>query len=324
MNTAAAAPRAGAALSSFDLGLYALVVLVWGSSWMAMRLQLGAVAPEVSILWRFALAAPIMFAWAWARGQRLAFPLADHLRFLGLGATLFSTNFVLFYYASFSVPSGLIAVVFSLASILNLLAGARLLGLRIEPRVAVAGLIGVAGVCLMFAPEFAGHTLGREAALGLGLSLCGTLSFCAANLQSVAGQRRGLPVVSSTAWGMLYGAALLALYALLRGRTFAIEPSARYLLSLAWLALPATVAGFVAYLTLLRRIGSARAGYTTVLFPVVALALSTVFEGYRWSALSATGLCLVVVGNFLVLRPRGNPSALAQRPLDPAVRHQPD
>lgn len=285
-----------------DLLLYALVVFVWGTSWIALSLQAGPVAPEVSVLWRFAVACPIMFAWAWLAGRRLAFEGREHLTFFGLGVTLFSNNLVLFYHASLWIPSGLMAVVFSLASIFNVALGALLLRQPLDGRVLLAGVIGTTGIALMFLPEITAHGFSWGAAYGLGFSVAATLSFCAGNIISSASQRRGVPVLSATAWGMLYGVGYLITLALVLGKSFRIEWTVVYLACLVWLAVVASVIAFASYLTLLGRIGPARAGYMTVLFPVVALAASTVFEGYTWTWAAAAGVALVIAGNVMVLR----------------------
>lgn len=291
-----------ASLGATDLALYAVTVFVWGTSWIALRMQLGVVAPEVSLVWRFAIAVVIMFAWVGVRNGRLAFPLADHLRFAGLGALIFSTNFVLFYYGGLTVPSGLLAVVFSLASVVNLFLGVVFLGQRLDGRIVLGGVAGALGVGAMFAPQILGTGFDHAGLVGLGLCVLGTLSFCLGNMVAAASQRRGVPVLSANAWGMAYGVLFLALLSLVRGHAFIVEPTVVYLGSLVWLAVTASVIAFACYLTLLSRIGAARAGYTTVLFPVVALALSTVFEGYRWTPLAVAGLVLVLAGNVLVLR----------------------
>ena len=291
-------------LSTTDLALYALVVFVWGTSWLGMRMQVGVVAPEVSVLWRFTLACPIMFAWAWLAGQRLDFGANAHFRFAAMGLTMFSTNLILFYQASLTIPSGLMAVVFSLASIFNAGLGAIFLGQHVHASVIVAGFVGVAGVGLMFAPELMTHELDRKALIGLVQCVVATLSFCLGNIVSASSQRQRLPVLSSTAWGMLYGVVILALFSLARGNAFIIEPTVKYLASLAWLAIVASVIAFAAFLTLVGRAGAARAGYMTILFPVVALGVSTVFEGYRWTPLAVLGLTLVVAGNVMMLRRR--------------------
>lgn len=288
-----------------DLALYVIVVIMWGTSWIAISLQAGPVAPEVSVLWRFAIACPVMFAWAVLAGHRLDYSRREHLLFAGLGLTLFCTNFVLFYRASLTITSGLMAVVFSLASIFNVVLGAIFLRQPIEARAVAAGLIGVTGVALMFAPEVIGHDLGRGAVQGLIASVGATLSFCTANMISSASQRRGVAVIPATAWGMLYGVGYLALLSLLLGHAFIIEWSTRYLASLLWLAIAASVIAFASYLTLLGRIGPARAGYMSAVFPVVALAISTVFEGYQWTPLAVLGLSLVLAGNVLSLHRPG-------------------
>ncbi|MFL5004333.1 MAG: DMT family transporter [Microvirga sp.] len=288
-------------LAPADLGLYAVTVFVWGTSWIALKGQLGEVSPEVSTLWRFLIAAPLMWLWALARGDALAYPAADHRRFAAAGALMFSSNFVLFLYGGQYLPSGLLAVVFSLVSILNLLLGAAFLGQPIVPRVAVGGMLGAAGIALLYSPQIAGG-FERGALLGLAFCLAGTLSFCAGNLVSTAIQRRGVPLLAATAWGMTYGVATLAAIVLVRGQPLIVEWTPRYLGATVYLALFASVVAFASYLTLLRRIGAARAGYATVLFPIVALAVSTLVEGYRWTLAAILGAALALAGNVLVLR----------------------
>ncbi|MFL5056060.1 MAG: DMT family transporter [Microvirga sp.] len=288
-------------LAPADLGLYAVTVFVWGTSWIALKGQLGEVSPEVSTLWRFLIAAPLMWLWALARGDALAYPAADHRRFAAAGALMFSSNFVLFLYGGQYLPSGLLAVVFSLVSILNLLLGAAFLGQPIVPRVAVGGMLGAAGIALLYSPQIAGG-VERGALLGLAFCLAGTLSFCAGNLVSTAIQRRGVPLLAATAWGMTYGVATLAAIVLVRGQPLIVEWTPRYLGATVYLALFASVVAFASYLTLLRRIGAARAGYATVLFPIVALAVSTLVEGYRWTLAAILGAALALAGNVLVLR----------------------
>lgn len=300
-----AALRDDPTLSPLDMGLYGLTVLAWGFSWYALKLQLGTVPPEVSVFWRFVLASAIMMGWAMARGARLSFPLRTHLRFAGLGLFLFSTNFTLFYYGGQYVPSGLLSVVFSLASVFNMILGFAIFGQRISRRVLLGALLGFAGVALLFRPQIMGAAdsgLDATALLGLGLCVAGTLSFCLGNMVSTANQKSGIPLVSASAWGMVYGTVLLGLFAASRGASFAIEWTPTYLGAMVYLAVIASVVAFACYLTLLARIGSARAGYSTVMFPVVALLVSTVLENFHWGPDAIAGLVCVLGGNLLVLR----------------------
>jgi drug/metabolite transporter (DMT)-like permease len=289
------------AFEPLDYGLYALTVLSWSASWFAISLQVGVVSPEVNLVWRFAIATLLMFAWVVLSGRRLAFSLSDHLRFVALGILLFSSNFMLFYYGALYLVSGLLSVVFSLASIVNMLLAALVTGERPSRRVLFGGLAGFAGIALMFYPEMAAHGLSGPTLAGLAFCIGGTLSFCAGNMVSAANQRRGLPIVSANAWGMLYGTIWSTLLALVLGKPFIVEPTVAYFGSLLFLAVISTVIAFAAYLTLLGRIGPARAGYSTVMFPVLALLISTALEGYSWTPFAVLGLALVGLGNVLVI-----------------------
>lgn len=289
------------ALGAVDLALFATVVFVWGTSWLPLKLQLGVVAPEVSGVWRFGFAAIVMFAWLFATGARIRFGLADHLRFVLLGALLFCFNFLLAYYSGFYLTSGLLAVVFSLAAVINPLLAAMIWRTAPEPRVLAGAMLGAGGVALLFGPEIVATEASRETLVGLGLVFVATLSFCTGNMFSAAYQQRGIPVLPANSWCMLYGTLWFALVALLRGEPFIVEWSARYLLSIAWLTIPSTVVAFAAYLTLLGRIGAGRAAYVMVLVPVVALAISTIFESYQWTIYAVLGVMLVLIGNAIVL-----------------------
>lgn len=288
-------------MAGLDYGLYAVTIFAWSTSWIALKMQLGVVAPEVSLTWRFALASTIMFVWAFVRRSRLRFPLADHLRFAGLGVFIFSMNFLQFYHGGAALASGLLAVIFSLASVFNLILGAVFLRHPVDRRVLLGGALGFGGVALMFWPEIAGTEIDHRAAMGFLFCVGGTLFFCIGNMISASNQSRGIPVVSANAWGMAYGAGLLALIAAISGETFTIDPTLRYVGSLLWLSVLSSVIAFFAYLTLLGRIGSGRAGYSTVMFPVIALLISTVAEGYHWTAYAIAGLAFVLVGNVIVL-----------------------
>jgi drug/metabolite transporter (DMT)-like permease len=284
------------------LGLYLATVFLWGVSWIGIRAQLGIVAPEMSVLWRFLLAALCTWGWVLFSGRQVRFPVADHLRFFGLGCCLFSFNFLCFYYGGLTVPSGLLSVVFSLASIFNMVLGIVIFRQSVEARVALGAALGAAGIGLLFWPEITGSGFNAGALWGLGLCVLGTLFFCSGNMLSTSVQRRGAPLLSANAWAMTYGTILLLVINLARGNAFIIEPTVKYVGSLIYLAVGASVLAFASYLTLLRRLGPAQAGYTTVLFPIVALAVSTAFEGYIWTLLGAIGVVLAIIGNVLVLR----------------------
>ncbi|WP_068318692.1 DMT family transporter [Polycladidibacter hongkongensis] len=288
------------ALGGYDLFLYCATVLAWGFSWYAIKLQ-GGVAVEISLFWRFFLAAIGMLIWAAVRGHKLRFGLTQHLGFALLGALLFCINFLFFYNGTQLLPSGLVSVVFSLASVLNLALGFLLFGQRQSLRVLAGGLLGFGGVLLMFWPQFGGANFDQGALIGLGLCAAGTLSFSCANMVSARLQSFGISVVSAGFWGMIYGSGYLAIAGLVRGSTFTPPADPVYLGALLYLVVIASVVAFGSYLTLLGRIGSARAGYATVMFPVLALLVSTALEGYQWTWFAVAGLTSVLIGNILVL-----------------------
>jgi len=281
--------------------LYALTVLIWGTSWFAITLQTGVVPPEVAIAYRFAIAALLLLGFCLATGRRLRYGARDHLFMAAQGITLFSLNYILFYRASLDMPSGLMAICFSTILLMNIGNGALLLRIRIEPKVFLGGVLGLGGLTLVFWPEVAGLGLRGTAAAGLGLSLAATYLASLGNMVSVRHKRAAIPVIQSNAIGMAYGALCSVLLALLQGLPFVYDPRPAFTLALLYLALAASVVAFGCFLTLVQRIGADRAAYSTVLFPIVALAISTWGENYHWTPLAEAGVVLVLLGNVVVL-----------------------
>ena len=285
-----------------NLFLYLLTVLIWGTTWIALKLQLGVVAIPVSIVYRFGLAALVLFALLLLSRKLQVMNKRGHLICLAQGLCLFCVNFMCFLTASQWVPTGLIAVVFSTATLWNALNARIFFKQKIARNVVAGGALGLLGLGLLFWPELSGHTASPETLLGLGLALIGTMCFSAGNMLSSLQQKAGLKPLTTNAWGMLYGASMLALYCGLSGIPFNMEWNARYVGSLLYLVIPGSVIGFTAYLTLVGRMGPERAAYCTVLFPLVALNVSAYAEGYQWSSPALAGLVLVMLGNVLVFR----------------------
>ena len=285
----------------FELFLYVAVVFGWSTSWYPLSLQLGVVAPEVSIVWRFMASSLMMLAISALFRIRLRYGVSEHLRFLCLGMALFSTNFALFYNSSLYLASGLLAVILSMSSLINVVLVAAI-NRRPPPLLqVVAAIVGLVGLGLIFAPEF--KTL-PTAGIAVGYGVLATCSFCIGNLLSSDSQRRGVPVLASTSWGMVYGMAFMAVIATVRGHPFIIDTSPSYLISLAWLILISSVMTFACYLSLIGRIGPGRAAYATVVFPVFALLISARYEGYEWTLAALAGLGLVILGNLIMIRAR--------------------
>ncbi len=281
--------------------LYITTVLIWGSTWLAIKFQLGETDPVLSVAYRFTLASLLLLGFSKLRGLNLRFSPRQHLFIALQGVLLFSINYLLVYLAELHLTSGLVAVVFSTLVFMNIFLGALLLGTPVRLNVVLGGALGLVGVALVFLPELRAFSLQDRGFIGLTLSFASTLFASLGNITAARNQRAGMPVVQTNAFGMGYGALAMYVYALLRGVPFSFSLAPGYVASLLYLAVFGSIIAFGAYLTLLGRIGADRAAYASLLFPLVALGISTYFEGYTWSDFAILGVLLVVAGNFLIL-----------------------
>lgn len=286
-----------------NLSLYLTTVLIWGTTWIALKLQLGTVPIAWSVAYRFALAAAVLFAWLAFTG-RLKRPRGEAMVLVAAqGLFLFCLNFLCFLQASRHIPSGLVAVLFSTATVWNAFNARVFLKRPLLPRVLAGSALGLVGLVALFWPELSRpQSASSQTGLGIAYGLAGTVCFSVGNMLSSRLQSTGHTPAVTNAWGMLVGAAVLTLGCWLAGVPWAFEPTAQYVGALFYLAIPGSVVGFTAYLTLVGRLGPEKAAYCTVLFPVVALNVSAWVEGYAWSAPALLGLALVMAGNVLVFR----------------------
>ena len=282
--------------------LFLTATLIWGSTWLAIKYQLGAVAPEVSVVYRFALASAILTAWCAATGTSLRFARRDHLFLAGIGATMFGLNYVCIYWAEQHVASGLVAVVFSTIVVMSPVGMRLAFGAPLTWRTLVAAALGVGGVALLFVPELDAARHGGSAALGIAFALGATVLATIGNLIAVRNHQAGLPTFPATAWGMAYGALVASLTATITGVRWSFDASPPYVASLLYLAVFGSVVAFGVYLTLLKRVGAGPSSFVGVATPVIALLLTTLFEGYHWTWPAVLGVALAVVGNWLALR----------------------
>jgi drug/metabolite transporter (DMT)-like permease len=287
-----------------NLFLYTATILIWGSTWLVITFQLGVVDPTLSVAYRFTLASLLLFVFCGLRRINLRYSPRHHLFFALQGTFLFSINYLLVYQAELRLTSGLVAVIFSTLVFLNILFGALVLGTPVRLNVVLGAAIGLLGISLVFLPELSAFSLQDRSFVGLLLALGGTISASSGNILAARNQRAGLPVVQTNAFGMGYGAILMFAVALATGAPFRFEWTPTYVAALLYLALFGSVIAFGAYLTLLGQIGADRAAYASLLFPLVALGISTLFEGYRWTIPAAAGVLLVLLGNLVVLSRR--------------------
>jgi len=290
-----------------NLGLYGVAVLIWGSTWLVIKFQLGVVPPMVSVAWRFALAAVMLLAWCAMRRRPLRFGARDHLWIALQGVLMFGLNYAGVYLSEQYLTSGLVAVLFSTVVFINALGMRLFFSVPIRPATMLAALIGVAGVALVFWPQLAGIAGSAQQYRGIALGLGAAFVASLGNMVATRIHRRGLPVMPINAWSMLYGAVFVAALAFASGQRFVFDASWRYVGSLIYLSLFGSALAFGAYLTLMRRIGADRASYTAVAIPVVALLLSSEFEQLRWQLDTVIGVALCLAGNVLMLRRRSSP-----------------
>ncbi len=288
--------------------LYALTVLIWGSTWFAVSFQIGHVHPFLSVCYRFSIAAITLFIFLAATGRlrKMVFPLRQHMYLALQGLFLFCLNFWLFYQGTSYLTTGLVSVIFSSMSLLNTLNQALFFRIPFNRKVIVGSFFGLTGIALVFWHEIDSLNLRDGKIIGIFLCLAGSYSASLGNMVSLRNTRNGIPVIEGNAMGMVYGAAYAFILALLSGATLSFEFTAPYIVSLLYLSIFGSAVAFGCYLTLVHRIGADKAAYATILFPVVALTISTFFEGYVWTPTALAGIALILFGNVITLANREN------------------
>ena len=281
--------------------LYLITVLIWGSTWVAINYQLGDVAPEASVTYRFALAALILFLFAKMKHLPMLFSLKQHGLFAAFGICLFGLNYLLLYNAQQHINSALACIAFSTLMLMNIINAKVFFKTHITKQVYFGGAFGLFGIVTLFWPQLTDMELGAATFLGLGLCLLGTFSASIGNMLSIKNQKNNVPIVQANAWGMLYGAIFTSIAGVVQGKqfTFSFEPA--YLSSLIYLSLLGSVIAFGCYLSLMTRIGPHKTSYANIIFPAIAVLISTVVEGFTWSEYTVIGLSFVLLGNLVVL-----------------------
>ncbi|MGY0216624.1 DMT family transporter [Endozoicomonadaceae bacterium StTr2] len=292
----------------FNSLLYLGVLLAWGGSWLAIKWQGGDVPTTVSIFYRFVFSALILLIIVLLSGRLQRSYRRDHGFYLLQGLCLFSMNFVAFYLATQYIASGLVAVTMSTATLFNAVHNRWIWGISSSGHFKLGSVLGIAGLVLLLWSDLEAQQWSGDSYIGIGFALLGTWLFSLGNMIGVRHARRGLKAWTTTLWGMIYGCLILALISSVvvfkqygASELVLWDNSARYLGSLLYLVIVATVLGFTAYLMLVARIGANYSAYALVITPVVALTLSSLFEGFVWSTESVIGLVVIMTGNLCVL-----------------------
>lgn len=284
-----------------NVSIFAGCVLIWGTTWLAITYQFGVVAPEVSVSHRFLLAAFVIATWCRLRGLPLRFTPAEHAALALMGVTMYGFSYIFVYHAELHVTSGLVAIGYSASPLLATLGMRLFFAQPVTARMALGSTFGILGIALVYWPEFGRLAENLDVGLGALFTVLAVLVSTAGGLLAQRNHQHKLHGWPTMAWSMAYGSLASLAVALALGRPYNIDLSAPYLLSLLYLALLGSVITFAGYLTLLGRIGTARASYVGVTAPVVALFVSTIMEGFQWHALTAAGVAVSIAGNVLVL-----------------------
>ncbi len=283
--------------------LFAICVLTWGTTWYAITFQLAGTPPEVGVALRFALAGSLVMLICFARGLPLRFTRREHARLFLQGSFLYGVSYLCVYHAERHIVSGLVAVGYSASPLVTALGARWLFGTRLTRRFAVGGMLGIAGVSLIFWPEFGRATVASSHVVpGVAFTAGSVLLSAVGSLTASRNRVNGLPFWPALAYGMLYGAAVSAVFALAMGYDFTLPSAPSWWFSLLYLALAGSALTFACFLTLQERIGPGPTASVGVMTPLLALLVSVAFEGFRPEYLTLLGAAVAVTGNVLMLR----------------------
>ena len=283
---------------------FALICLIWGSTWWVITGQIGQAPAGWSVAYRFALATPAMFAVALAMRKPLAIGAAGHRLAAVVGALQFCGNYNFVYRAEMHLTSGIVAVMISLMLVPNAVLARVWLGQPITRRFAAGSVIAIAGIALLLLHEARDAPLGGGIALGIVFAVVAMLCASVSNVIQANPVGRALPMVSLLAWAMLYGTVFDVGVAYMATGAPVIPATPGFWLGTAYLAFAGSVVTFPLYYTLIRTLGAGRAAYNGVAVVVVAMLISTLFEGYRWSVLAVLGAALATAGLVVALSAR--------------------
>jgi drug/metabolite transporter (DMT)-like permease len=287
-----------------NIAAFIVLALVWGSTWLVIKDQISVVHPAWSVTWRFLLAGVVMLALCLLRGDKLALP-AEAIRLAaGIGLCQFLLNFQLVYAAELHLTSGLVAVLFALMLVPNAVLGRLFLKIAIGGRFLAGSAVALGGVALLLAHEYRAAPAGMNVIAGIGLAVAAVTSASIANVLQANEVARRTPIMSLVAWSMLLGALGDAAYAWAVSGPPRFDPRPQYWLGIGYLAIIGSVLTWPLYAKLLRDWGPGKAAYNGVVVPVVAMALSTLFEGYVWTGLAIGGAVLAMAGLLTALSGR--------------------
>ncbi|WP_370178909.1 DMT family transporter [Alteriqipengyuania sp.] len=290
---------------------------IWGSTWLVITGQIDGVPAAWSVFYRFALATPALFLVAALMKRRMKLTRPEHLLALFVGIFQFSGNFLFVYHAELYVTSGIVAMMFGLMMVPNALLARAFLGERVKGGFVLGSTVAIIGVSFLLVHEWRANpdagVIGGNVVLGIGLAMLGILAASIANVVQANPTGRAVPMVSLLAWAMLYGTLFDFGFAWLTAGPPPVPSAPGYWAGIVYLALVGSVVTFPLHYNLVREIGAGRTAYNAILTISVAMLLSTLFEDYRWTWLTASGMVLAVIGMVLALKARRQKSVQVQQ-----------
>ncbi|MDJ0816078.1 MAG: EamA family transporter [Desulfobacterales bacterium] len=282
--------------------LYATTTLIWGSTWLGIKLQLSQVPPILSVGYRFFLASVLLLIYCIVTNRNLDFSRRDHFFLAVQGVTLFGLGYIMSYLATSYLTSGLVAVIFSTILMWNILNLRLFMGQPVAWRAFSGGVLGLAGICILFWHDLAAFTA-TSGLIGLIIALVGAYLASIGNVVGSRNARCGVPVTQANVFSMAYGAVFCLVIHFIVGGELTMDWTFGYLGPMLYLTVFGSVVAFGCYMLLIGRIGADYAAYVMLLMPVVALVISTFFEKYRWSSSAIFGIAIVLLGNLIILTP---------------------
>ncbi len=287
---------------------FLLTGTIWGSTWYVITGQIDGVPAAWSVAYRFALATPAMFVVAALMKRRLILTRGEHALAIGVGLAQFCANFLFVYHAELYITSGIVALMFGLLMVPNALLARAFLGEKLQAGFLLGSLVAISGVAMLLVHEWLTAPVagprGDNVGLGIALAVLAMLAASVANVVQANKVGRAVPMVSLLAWAMLYGTLIDFGFAALTAGPPPIPSGGNYWIGMAYLALIGSVVTFPLHYNLVREIGAGRTAYNGIVTVIVAMLLSTLFEDYRWTALTLTGMGLALLGMVLALRSR--------------------
>lgn len=275
--------------------------MIWGLTWIAIKFQIDSINGSVAVFYRFFFASLVMFGLCFFNRENLKYSLNLHIRFFSQGFFMFCLNFMITYWATSMANSALVALAFTSLIFFNMFGARFFLNIPFEKKVFYSAVISFLGMGLISFNEYDHIAMQPLSVWGFGLSIVATLSASAGNLISTNNRKLKVPILANNAWGMFYGSMLTLLFCLVMQKDFTIHFSTPFLISFLYLSLFGSVLSFWSYLKLIDLVGPAKAAFTSVLSPVIALTVSTLFESLTWNIYLALGVLFCLLGNIVAL-----------------------